>query len=83
MTRKLCISAVRAIDSKHALEIEWNDGKRDTVYLFNHINSFAVLIPLRDLEKFSQVKVDEWGLGLTWGKELELSLVTLFRLLGK
>ncbi|AZE85263.1 DUF2442 domain-containing protein [Pseudomonas orientalis] len=80
MARELRIAAVRSIPDKHVLEIEWNNGERHMYDLFDHINDFLTLQPLRDLTLFRQVSVDEWGFGLTWGNDLELSLITLRRL---
>ncbi|MBC3253879.1 DUF2442 domain-containing protein [Pseudomonas paralactis] len=80
MTSKLCISAVQPVAGKHALEIEWSNGRRHIVALAEHINTFTVLSPLLDLALFSQAKVGDWGFDVTWGNDLELSAVTLHRL---
>ncbi|MBD8090332.1 DUF2442 domain-containing protein [Pseudomonas fluorescens] len=80
MTSKLRISAVQPVAGKHALQIEWNNGKRHTVDLLDHINAFPILKPLLDLARFGQVEVGEWGFDVTWGNDLELSAVTLHRL---
>lgn len=80
MTSKLRISAVQPVAGKRALQIEWNNGKRHTVDLLDHINAFPILKPLLDLARFGQVQVGEWGFDVTWGNDLELSAVTLHRL---
>lgn len=80
MTSKLRISAVQPVAGKHALEIEWNNGKRQTVDLLEHINTFPVLRPLMDLTLFGQAAVGDWGFDVNWGDDLELSAVTLHRL---
>lgn len=64
---------------KYSLDIEWSSGKRCTVDLLDHISDFEALKPLRDLTLFSQVKVGERGLDVTWGNELEVSATTLYR----
>jgi hypothetical protein len=79
MTSKLRISAVQPVAGKHAIEIEWSNGKRHTVDLTDHINTFPVLKPLQDLALFGRVDVGEWGFDVTWGNDLELSAVTLHR----
>ncbi|WP_161599983.1 hypothetical protein [Pseudomonas sp. MPC6] len=43
MTSKLRISAVQPVAGKHALDIEWNNGKRHTVDVTEHIKTFPVL----------------------------------------
>lgn len=80
MTSKLRISAVQPVAGKHALDIEWSNGRRHIVDLAEHINTFTVLSPLLDLALFSQAKVGEWGFDVKWGNDLELSAVTLHRL---
>ena len=80
MTSKLRISAVQPVAGEHALEIEWSNGKRNTVDLIDHINTFPVLKPLRDLTLFAQAELGECGFDVTWGNDLELSAVTLHRL---
>ncbi|NWC97367.1 DUF2442 domain-containing protein [Pseudomonas sp. P7779] len=80
MTSKLRISAVQPVASKHAIEIEWNNDKRHTVDLTDHINIFPLLKPLQDLALFGRGEVGEWGFDVTWGNDLELSAITLHRL---
>jgi len=80
MTSKLRISAVQPVAGKHAIEIEWNNDKRHTVDLTDHINIFPLLKPLQDLALFGRGEVGEWGFDVTWGNDLELSAVTLHRL---
>lgn len=63
MTSKLRISAVQPVAGKHALNIEWNNGKQHVIDVSEHIKTFPVLKPLHDLKLFSQVAVGEWGLG--------------------
>lgn len=80
MASKLRITAVQAVAGKHALTIDWSNGKRHTVDLIEHIHTFPILKPLEDLDVFGQVKVGDWGFDVTWGDELELSAVTLHRM---
>ncbi|AMN82293.1 DUF2442 domain-containing protein [Pseudomonas azotoformans] len=80
ITSKHRISKVKPIPGKHALEIEWDDGKRFTVDLIDHINTFLALEPLRDLVLFGRVKVGKWGVDVNWTRELELPAATLHRL---
>jgi hypothetical protein len=80
MTSKLRIYAVQPVAGKHAIEIEWSNGKRHTVDLSDHINTFPILKPLQDLARFGRVEVGEWGFDVTWGNDLELSTTTLHRL---
>ncbi|MNY27494.1 DUF2442 domain-containing protein [Pseudomonas fluorescens] len=57
MTSKLRISAVQPVAGKHALDIEWNNGKRHTVDVTEHIKTFPVLKPLKDLKLFGKVEL--------------------------
>ena len=80
MTSKLRISAVQPVAGKHALNIEWSNGKRHTVDVSEHIKTFPALKSLQDLALFSQVALGEWGFDVTWGDDLELAATTLHRL---
>ncbi|MGF6401766.1 hypothetical protein ABH905_005432 [Pseudomonas frederiksbergensis] len=80
MTSKLRISAVQPVAGKHALNVEWSNGKRHTVDVTEHIKTFPALKPLQDLAFFSQAAVGEWGFDVTWGDDLELAATTLHRL---
>ncbi|TFY93605.1 DUF2442 domain-containing protein [Pseudomonas nabeulensis] len=80
MSSKLRISAVQPVAGEHALEVEWNNRMRHTVDLTDHINTFSILKPLRNLTLFAQAELGEWGFDVTWGNDLELPVVTLHRL---
>jgi hypothetical protein len=80
MTSKVRIVSVKPVAGKHALQIEFANGKRYTVKLKEHIRRFPVLKPLEDLALFGQAKVGEWGFDVTWGDDLELAATTLHRL---
>jgi hypothetical protein len=80
MTSKVRIHSVNPIAGKHALQVEFSNGKHYTVQLTEHIRSFPVLKPLEDLERFRQAQVGEWGFDVTWGDDLELAATTLHRL---
>ena len=80
MISKARISGVRPVPGKHALLVEFADGKRYDVDLGEHIRLFPVLKPLEDLSLFSTAQVGEWGFDVSWGDDLELAAVTLHRL---
>ncbi|SFP80785.1 Protein of unknown function [Geopseudomonas sagittaria] len=80
MTSKVRIHSVKPVAGKHALQVEFSNGKCYTVRLAEHIRSFPVLKPLEDLELFRQARVGEWGFDVTWGDDLELAATTLHRL---
>ena len=80
MTSKVRIHGVKPVAGKHALQVEFSNGKCYTVQLAEHIRSFPVLKPLEDLELFRQAQVGEWGFDVTWGGDLELAATTLHRL---
>jgi hypothetical protein len=80
MISKLRISAVQPVAGKRGLNVEWNNSKRHTVDVTEHIKTFPVLKPLQDLALFSQVAVGEWGFDVTWGDDIELSAMTLHRM---
>lgn len=80
MTSKVRIHSVKPVAGKHALQVEFSNGKRYTVQLAEHIRSLPVLKPLEDLERFRQAQVGEWGFDVTWGDDLELPATTLHRL---
>ncbi|MEH6353117.1 DUF2442 domain-containing protein [Pseudomonas sp. 3JA] len=65
---------------KHALQVEFANGKRYDVDLREHIRQFPVLKPLEDLSLFGIAQVGEWGFDVSWGDDLELAAVTLYRL---
>lgn len=80
MTTKLRIAAVQPVTGKHALTIDWSNGKRHTVDLSEYIRSFPVLKPLEDLTLFEKLAVGEWGFDVSWGDDLEMAATTLHRL---
>jgi hypothetical protein len=80
MTSKVRIASVKPLAGKHALEVEFSNGKRYTVNLKEHIRRFSVLQPLEDLALFGQVRIGEWGFDLTWNGDLEVAATTLHRL---
>ncbi|KIH84294.1 DUF2442 domain-containing protein [Pseudomonas batumici] len=80
MTSKLRITAVQPVADKLALTVDWNNGKRHTVDLAEHIRAFPVLQPLENLALFDKAEVGEWGFDVSWGDDLELSAMTLHRL---
>lgn len=80
MTSKTKLNSVKPVAGKHALLVEFGNGKRYRVDLREHIRSFPVLNPLEDLTLFSAAKVGEWGFDVTWGDDLELAATTLHRL---
>jgi hypothetical protein len=80
MASKLRIAGVQPVAGKHALTVDWNNGKRHIVDLSDVLDQFPILSPLKDPERFSRVTVGEWGFDVTWGDDLELSASTLHRL---
>ncbi|MEX0165623.1 DUF2442 domain-containing protein [Pseudomonas brassicacearum] len=74
------ISSVKPIPGKHALQVEFVNGKRYEVDLREHIRQFPELKPLEVLSLFGTVQVGEWGFDVSWGDDLELAAVTLHRL---
>ncbi|WP_346832399.1 DUF2442 domain-containing protein [Pseudomonas abietaniphila] len=80
MASKLRIAGVQPVAGKHALTVEWSNGKRHIVDLSDVLDQFPILSPLKDLELFSRATVGEWGFDVTWGDNLELAASTLHRL---
>ncbi|AMZ72546.1 MULTISPECIES: DUF2442 domain-containing protein [Pseudomonas] len=80
MISKARISSVKPVAGKHALQVEFSNGKRYDVDLREHIRQFPVLKPLEDLSLFGTAQVGEWGFDVSWGNGLELAAVTLYRL---
>lgn len=80
MTSKTKLNSVKPVTGKHALLVEFANGKRYRVDLGEHIRSFPVLKPLEDLALFGTAQVGEWGFDVTWGDDLELAATTLHRL---
>jgi hypothetical protein len=80
MGSKLRIAAVRPVVGKHALVVDWSNGKQHTVDLSAFVEQFPALAPLKDARLFSQVSLGEWGFDVTWGDDLEVAASTLHRL---
>ncbi|EPJ86618.1 DUF2442 domain-containing protein [Pseudomonas sp. CFII68] len=80
MIRKARISSVRPVRGKHALQVEFADGKRYDVDLREHIRQFPVFQPLEGLSLFGTAQVGGWGFDVNWGDDLELAVVSLHRL---
>ena len=80
MASKLRIAGVQPVAGKHALTVDWSNGKRHVVDLSDVLDQFPILSPLKDLELFSRATVGEWGFDVTWGDDLELAASTLHRL---
>lgn len=80
MASKLRIAGVQPVAGKHALTVDWSNGKRHIVDLSDVLDQFPILSSLKDLELFSRATVGEWGFDVTWGDNLELAASTLHRL---
>jgi hypothetical protein len=80
MNNERRIAAVQPVVGRYALLIQWSDGKRNTVDLAEHIQTYSILKPLVDLELFRSVKVGEDGFDVNWESKVELSSATLHRL---
>ena len=80
MISKARISSVKPVPGKHALQVEFANGKRYDVDLREYIRQFPVLKPLEDLSLFGTAQVGEWGFDVSWGDDVELAAVTLHRL---
>jgi len=80
MISKGKIKSVKPAPGKHALQVEFVNGKRYDVDLREHVRQFPVLKPLEDLSLFATAQLGEWGFDVSWGDELELAAVTLHRL---
>lgn len=79
-TRNPRITRVQPIADQHKLQIEFSNSKTYTLDLLEHIQGFAILKPLEDLERFAQAQIGDWGFDVTWGDDLELAATTLYRL---
>lgn len=80
MISKAKIKSVKPVPGKHALQVEFVNGKCYDVDLREYIRQFPVLKPLEDLSLFGTAQVGEWGFDVSWGDDLELAAVTLHRL---
>ncbi|KIR12948.1 DUF2442 domain-containing protein [Pseudomonas sp. A-RE-23] len=80
MISKARVSSVKPVPGKHALRVEFADGKRYDVDLRENIRQFPLLKPLEDLSLFRTAQVGERGFDVSWGDDLELAAVTLHRL---
>ncbi|MBC3364624.1 DUF2442 domain-containing protein [Pseudomonas sp. SWRI154] len=80
MISKARINSVKSVPGKHALQVEFANGKHYDVDLREHIRQYPVLKPLEDLSLFGTAQVGEWGFDVSWGDGLELAAVTLHRL---
>jgi hypothetical protein len=80
MASKLRIAGVQPVAGKHALTVDWSNGKRHIVDLSDVLDQFPILSPLKDLELFRRATLGEWGFDVNWGDDLELAASTLHRL---
>jgi hypothetical protein len=80
MISKARINSVKPVSGKHALQVEFANGKHYDVDLREHIRQYPVLKPLEDLSLFGTAQVGDWGFDVNWGDDLELAAVTLHRL---
>ena len=68
---------VRAVDYRgpeYLLAVTWRDGRIEEVDLAPLVFRYRILRPLRDLEHFRRVAVDEYGNGLVWGDNPDLEV---------
>jgi Protein of unknown function (DUF2442) len=79
-TRNPRITRVQPVAGQHRLQVEFGNGKSYTVDLLEHIQSFVILKPLEDWERFAQAQIGDWGLDVNWGDDIELAATTLYRL---
>ncbi|CAN1598553.1 hypothetical protein [Pseudomonas mediterranea] len=80
MLSKVTIKNLTPFPGKHALQVEFVNGKRYDVDLREHVRQFPALKPLEDLSLFATAPLGEWGFDVSWDDELELAAVTLHRL---
>lgn len=80
MISKARISGMKPVPGKHALLVEFANGKRYDVDLEEHIRQFPVLKSLEDLSLFGTAQMGEWGFDVSRGDDLELVAVTVHRL---
>ena len=74
------IEAVKA-RAPYVLEVDWKGGGRSVVDVTVFLTEFDVYSPLFDSpEIFSHVAPDEYGVGVAWTHEIDMSGFTLARL---
>lgn len=74
------IPKVAAVEAGSGLSVRvtWKDGRTDVIDLTPIITGFKVFRPLRnDRGLFAQVEVDEFGSGIVWPGDMDLSNYTL------
>ena len=67
------ITKATALDNMR-LDVHFEDGWSSVVDLSEFVAGFKSLKPLRDVDLFPRVAVEEWGSGLTWDDEGPLSI---------
>ena len=68
------VGRVEYIGPEYVVSVTWADGRTEEVDLAPLIFRYKVLRPLRDLETFRNVEVDEYGNGLRWGDDPDLEV---------
>lgn len=68
------VRSVEYVGPEYLLSVTWRDGRTEEVDLAPLVFRYKILRPLRDLERFRQVGVDEYGNGLVWGDDPDLEV---------
>lgn len=68
------VREVTYLGPEFLVAVTWRDGRTEEVDLAPLVFRYKVLRPLRDLERFRRVAVDEFGNGLVWGDDPDLEV---------
>ncbi|MEQ9334278.1 DUF2442 domain-containing protein [Thalassobaculum sp.] len=68
------VQSVEYRGPEYLLAVTWRNGRTEEVDLAPLVFRYRILRPLRDLGKFRQVSVDEYGNGLSWGDDPDLEV---------
>src|SRR3546814_11136061 len=68
------VQAVAYLGPEYLLAVTWKDGQTEEVDLAPLVFRYRILRPLRNLDAFRRVAVDEYGNGLVWGDDPDLAV---------
>jgi hypothetical protein len=68
------------VERPRVVRVEWEDGEVNDIDLSEIVTGYASFEPVRDPERFSRVRVGEWGWSIDFGDDIEVMNTTLWRL---
>ena len=79
MSKPPRIESVKAIGSD-SLQVLWSTGEDLPVDVSRLVRRYKLYAPLREARLFKKVRADEWGHGVLWPGNIDMSADTLYEL---